>query len=192
MACFSGSGLILNTMENYREHEIKILGVDVLDIQQKLETLGAKKISDGIRVITTFDTPERKFTHEKKIIRITEEDKIKLSVNFPSSQVQKNSIKVFTSRKKETQDFLGQLWIVPITEVHTKRISYEWGEVDFDIDIFPEIPAFLEIDIEHLPVSLDELLSKLGCDNKRQSFAGTEEIFAEYGKDYYTLFQIKN
>ncbi len=109
MACFSGSGLILNTMENYREHEIKILGVDVSDIQQKLETLGAKKISDGIRVITTFDTPERKFTHEKKIIRITEEDKIKLSVNFPSSQVQKNSIKVFTSRKKETQDFLGQL-----------------------------------------------------------------------------------
>lgn len=96
-------------MEQYREHEIKILDVDVLELQHKLEELGAKKVFDGIRIITTFDTPERKFTTEKKIIRITEEDKIKLSMNYSDSEVQKNSIKVFTSRKEETEDFLVQL-----------------------------------------------------------------------------------
>ncbi len=177
-------------MDKYVEHELKILDVNTSELQKKLEELWAKKVFDGTRIITTFDTPERKFTHEKKIIRITEEGKTKLSINFPSSQIQKNSIKVFTSRKEETKDFLRQLWIIPIAEVETRRISYEWGEVDLDIDIFPEIPAFLEIDIENLMRPLDELLEELDLKNNKQVICWTEEIFSEYGKNYYTLFRI--
>lgn len=173
-------------MKKYREHEIKILDIDVKDLEGKLEALGAKKVFDGERILTTYDTPERKYTFEKKIIRITEEDKVKLSVNLPGVE----SIKLFTSKKEETEDFLAQLGINPIARVSARRISYEWDKVDFDIDIFPEVPPFLEIDTEHLLIHLENLLTSLGIEKNKRVTCGTEEVFSEYGKNYYTLFKL--
>jgi adenylate cyclase class IV len=49
--------------------------------------------------------------------------------------------------------------------VKSHRISYELGNIDFDIDKFPNIPAFLEIDIENLEISVEELLKKLDLDS---------------------------
>lgn len=175
---------------NYEEHEVKILDVNVEAIKQKLESLGAKKVFDAQRVLTTFDTEEGKFRSQNKIVRLTEEGKLKLSVNYYESEA-KASVKVFTSRAKETIDLLKQLEVFPIAKVTQHRVSYELGKVDFDIDTFPNIPSFLEIDVEHLEYPLEELLGKLGLTENKVVNLGTEAIFKEYGLDYFELFGIK-
>lgn len=177
-------------MNSYIEHEVKILDIDVEKVQSKLEALGAVKVYDDERVLTTFDTKDFGYKSQRKSIRLTEEGKLKLSVSSGCGE-SKETVKLFTSRKEETVDFLSQLGLYPITEVKARRISYEWNEVDFDIDIFSEIPAFLEIDIERLTIPLEELLIQLGLNEKRRVVMGTKEIFQEvYGKDFYELFKI--
>ena len=72
------------------------------------------------------------------------------------------------------------------------RISYELGKIDFDIDKFPAIPAFLEIDIENIEeegYTVEDLLKKLGLENNKVVVKGTEDIHELYGVDYFDVYK---
>ena len=127
-------------MNKYIEEEIKVLDVDDGRLQKILEKLGAKKVFDGKRIFTTYDTRNKKYTSKGIIIRLTEEDKVKLSITTPLKKNKRETVKLFISRKKETVDFLERIGLFPVAEVASYRISYELGKVDIDIDKFPKIP----------------------------------------------------
>lgn len=38
-------------MNDYKEQEIKVLDIDVVSVVKKLESIGAKKVYDGVRTI---------------------------------------------------------------------------------------------------------------------------------------------
>jgi len=182
-------------MSEYKEHEIKVLDVDIEKLEEKLNEIGAKKVYDDVRTIITLDTPERMFLNEKdKLIRVTDEENIKVSMHVNQSNPEiKEAIKFKTSRLKETMDFFQQLGLNPISNVKANRISYELGKIDFDIDKFPAIPAFLEIDIEFLEdegYKLDDLLKKLGLENNKVVVMGTEDIHKLYGIDYFEKYKV--
>ena len=182
-------------MNDYKEHEIKVLDVNVEELAKRLEKIGAKKVYDDDRTIITLDTPERMFLSKKdKLIRITDEGNIKVTMHVNQSKPEiKEGIKFKTSRLKETMDFFHELGLDSISKVKAKRISYELGKIDFDVDKFPVIPAFLEIDMEFLEeegYKLDELLKKLGLENNKIVVMGTEDIHNLYGKDYFDEYKV--
>ena len=184
-------------MNTYKEQEIKVLDVNIKNLCEKLEQLGAKKVFDSDRIFTTLDTNEKTYLQKDILIRLTEEEKIKLSVstnNSKSSTGEKETIKLFVSRKKETIDFFKTLEIVPISRVKSHRISYELktkkGTVDFYIDTFPDIPPFLEIDLENIEQPLEELLKSLNLSQNKIVECGTEDIYKLYNMDYFEKFQI--
>lgn len=182
-------------MNEYKEHEIKILDVNIQQLVKRLEEIGAKKVYDDERTIIALDTPERMFLNEQdKLIRVTDEGSIKVSMHVNQSKPEiKEAIKFKTSRLKETIDFFQQLGLNPISKVKENRISFELGKIDFDIDKFPSIPAFLEIDIEFLEeegYELEQLLKKLGLENNKIVVMGTEDIHNLYGKDYFSEYRI--
>lgn len=161
---------------------------------KKLSEIGAKKVYDDERTIITLDTPERIFLNQKdKLIRITDEGSIKVTMHVNQSKTEiKEGIKFKASRLKETMDFFHQLGLDPISKVKAKRVSYELGKIDFDIDKFPAIPAFLEIDIEFLKeegYELEQLLKKIGLENNKVVVMGTEDIHKLYGKDYFSEYK---
>lgn len=174
----------------YKEKEIKVLDVNVEELKKALEYMGAKKVFDNERTFITFDDENNSFQSKNKIIRLTDEGKLKLSISYLDSSGQKETIKLFTSREKETTDFLNQLGVVPIAKVESNRISYELDGIDFDIDIFPHIPPFLEIDLENLDYPVTDLLKKLNLESNRVVEMGTEDIFRELGFDYFDIFKI--
>lgn len=186
-------------MQNdYFENEVKVLEVNSEDVCTKLEKMGAQKVFDGDRVFTTFDSMADSFLAKDTLIRLTEEEKLKLSVSTntsKSSTGEKQTIKVFVSRKKEMIDFFKAIGIEPIAEVKSHRTSYELttslGIVDFDVDTFPLIGSFLEIDLENMEKPLSEYLKDLGLENHKVVNCGTEQIYAMYGYDYYKEFSIK-
>lgn len=182
-------------MNEYKEHEIKVLDVDVQQLVKKLEEIGAKKVYDDERTIIALDTPERMFLNKQdKLIRVTDEGSIKVTMHVNQSKPEiKEAIKFKTSRLKETMDFFQQLGLNPISKVKENRISFELGEIDFDIDKFPAIPAFLEIDIEFLKeegYELEQLLKKLGLEDNKIVVMGTEDIHNLYGKDYFSEYRV--
>lgn len=66
-------------MKEYKEHEIKVLDVDIEQLVKKLDEIGAKKVYDDERTIIAIDTKERMFFNEKdKLIRVTDEGSIKV------------------------------------------------------------------------------------------------------------------
>ncbi len=179
----------------YKEHEIKVLDVDIEQLVKKLEKIGAKKVYDDERTIIALDTPERMFLNKHdKLIRVTDEGSIKVTMHVNQSKPEiKEGIKFKTSRLKETMDFFHQLGLDPISKVKAKRISYELGKIDFDIDKFPAIPAFLEIDIEFIKeegYELEQLLKELGLENNKVVVMGTEDIHNLYGKDYFDEYKM--
>lgn len=179
----------------YKEHEIKVLDIDIQQLVKKLEEIGAKKVYDDERTIITLDTPERKFLNKHdKLIRVTDEGSIKVSMHVNHSKPEiKESIKFKSSRLKETMDFFNQLGLKSISKVKAKRISYELGKIDFDIDKFPAIPAFLEIDIEFLEkegYEIEKLLKELGLEDSKVVVMGTEDIHNLYGKDYFNEYKV--
>lgn len=183
-----------NIME-YKEHEIKVLDVDIDKLVMKLEEIGAKKVYDDIRTIIALDTKDREFLNKQdKLIRITDEGSIKVTMHVNQSKPQeKAGIKFKTSRLKETMDFFEQMGLFPISKVSAPRISYELGKIDFDIDSFPAIPPFLEIDTEYLEeegYSLEDLLKKLGLENNKIVVMGTEDIHKIYGIDYFEIYGV--
>mgnify|MGYP001039519140 CR=1 FL=1 len=181
-------------MSEYKEHEIKVLDVDVDDLVSKLESIGAKKVYDDERTIFALDTKERKYMKDyDKLIRVTDEGSIKVTMHIHQSDPNiKEAIKFKTSRLKETMDFFHEMGLDPISKVTQHRISFELGKIDFDIDKFPAIGAFLEIDIEHIEdegYTVNELLEKLGLKDNRVVVMGTESIHEEYGIDYFEVYK---
>lgn len=181
-------------LNEYKEHEIKVLDVNVEEVCKRLEEIGAKKVYDDVRTIIALDTEDRHFLNDKdKLIRVTDEGSIKVTMHVNQSKPDiKSGIKFKTSRLKETMDFFHEMGLDPISKVEAPRISYELGKIDFDIDKFPAIPAFLEIDIENIEeegYTVEDLLKKLGLENNKVVVKGTEDIHELYGVDYFDVYK---
>lgn len=184
----------MDNLNEYKEHEIKVLDVDIENLTKKLEEIGAKKVYDDVRTIIALDTEDRHFLNQKdKLIRVTDEGSIKVTMHVHQSQPEiKEGIKFKTSRLKETMDFFHEMGLDPISKVKAPRISYELGKIDFDIDSFPAISPFLEIDIEHINeegYNVESLLKKLGLENNKVVVMGTEDIHKLYNVDYFEVYK---
>lgn len=184
----------MDSLNEYKEHEIKVLDIDIDSVTKKLEEIGAKKVYDDIRTIITLDTEDKYFLNRKdKLIRVTDEGSIKVTMHIHQSQPDiKAGIKFKTSRLKETMDFFHEMGLDPISKVSASRISYELGKIDFDIDNFPAISPFLEIDIEHINeegYTVESLLRKLGLENNKIVVMGTEDIHKLYNIDYFQVYK---
>lgn len=166
--------------------EIKILNVNTQAIEAGLVSLKAKKVFEGIRVITYFKSDK---DNSEPFLKLTEENgKFKLT---SQDQESRKEIKLLVSRKEECIKLLASLGYFPISEVKAKRVSYELGTIDFDIDEFPGIQAFLEIDMGDNPsVSLEEILSNLRIENNQRDQMSTPEIVNHCGKNYFELYKI--
>jgi adenylate cyclase class 2 len=169
------------------ENEIKILNVDPKAVSKRLEALGAQKVYEDNRVITHFDTPDGALAGEGKQVKVTQEGTVKLTV---TSGVNTTTP---TEEKKRIEGDINAIpelaGLQPISKVTAPRISYELGKIDFDIDTFPGIPPFLEIDTTDVD-DLEALLTKLGLESNERVVLGTPGIYTRYGKDYFKEFRI--
>ena len=111
----------VNIMNEYKEHEIKVLNVDVPSLLKNLEILGAKKVYDGNRTIIAIDTEDKTYLNEHdKLIRVTDEGSIKVTMHVNQSKPDiKEGIKFKTSRLKETMDFFHEMGLDPIFRIVT-------------------------------------------------------------------------
>ena len=189
-----GRGFMENLNE-YKEHEIKVLDVNVEELIKKLEKIGAKKVYDDVRTIITLDTENKYFLKKRdKLIRVTDEGSIKVTMHInQSNPKEKEEIKFKTSRLKETMDFFHEMGLNPISKVKASRISYELGKMDFDIDKFPTIPHFLEIDTEYIKeegYTVESLLKILGLEKNKVVVMGTEDIHKLYNINYFKTYKL--
>lgn len=173
----------------YLENEIKVLNIDVEKTLKVLKDLWVLIVYDDFRVITGYDTKDKSLRDQGIQLKITEEWTVKMSLDYVHESWKVVSIKNKLWRKSEMEGTLKILWFHPVAKVKVRRISLEFKWSDFDIDIFPNIPPFIEIDSDK-PESIETMISKLWLDEHLKVTYSTIKVFEKYWFDYYDIFKI--
>ena len=165
--------------------EIKILDVPVEEVESRLLSLGAVKVFDGNRTITYFKDANDSI---EPFLKLTEEDKLKLT----SQSKEGKEIKLFVSRKEECVSLLKTLGYDSVSEVSARRVSFELNGIDCDIDVFPNIPPFMEIDMDESNENMEDFLSRLNLEKNTRGVMSTPDILKKYGFDYFEIYKINS
>ena len=130
----------------HTEYEVRVLDIDKEKLVTKLENLGAKKIAD-------FDYKRRIYNFNPmtphKWIRLRTDGKkttltIKKIENLEIDGTKEMEIEV--SNFEETNNMLNELGYKSHTYQENKRTRYTLNDVELDIDSWPYIPTYLEIE----------------------------------------------
>lgn len=194
---------MLGSVQAKKESEVKIFDIDASSLTTKLDSLGAKCTFNGERQVSVYDSKDKKIINSNQLLRLTISDSTKLTLHINQNDYDnKRVVKVSKMPNTETDSLiakLNSLDFFPITDVKSERIAFELPGInkakmiELNIDIFPEIPPFLEIDLETLEGSgytLDSLLKTLDLSNNKKGYMGTEDIHSTYGKDYFKVYSV--
>ena len=133
-----------------KEIELKILNINVKEVKEKLKELQAQKVFDGNVHATHLDSKDYRLRKEGKDLRVrTVGDKIEFCFKGPNESSKfktKEEIEVNTSSLQDTIKILNKLGFEAWGEFKKHRESYKIGNVRFEIDTYPELPTFLEIE----------------------------------------------
>ncbi len=169
------------------ETEIKIVEVDAKKIEKKLFELGAQKIFEGNIEWLVFDSGNHFFSKKRVMIRLRKQGT--KTILTTKQLLEKKHAKISEEHEVETTDFLETTKILQSMGFHVKRgypinkhrISYVLGDVHFELDTFPSIPTFLEIEAPNRK-AIDDYVLKLGLSLANIKPWGTREVFAHYRK----------
>ena len=146
-----------------RELEVKILNMDLKELESKIIALGARLISQEVQVNTLIDSKENFIENELgSYLRIREtrfilKGKVKLTLTMKKN-INRNGIRENIETNTDISDkeamlkILDSLGYKVISEGNKERTSYELGNVRFDLDrwdkeTYPH--PYMEIEVKH-------------------------------------------
>ena len=128
------------------EYEVRVLEVDVKEIEKKLKEVGAKFCWDHLQKRYVYDFMPK---IEGKWIRLrTNGDKTTLTIkNIVSSQIDgTQELEIVVDDFEKTNSILNELGFVAKGYQENRRRQYILDGVEIDIDYWPLIPTYLEIE----------------------------------------------
>lgn len=172
------------------EFELKFLEVDVPSLEKKLLDIGAEKVAeynysrvifyinrdpqssaDGwVRVRT--DGKETTLTYKKSI---QEKSKDGLMENVGMTEIE-----VTVDDYEKTLALMKAIGLYENKIEKNKRIRYQKGDVVFDIDFWPEIPAYLEIESDSYE-KVKRAARELGLDGESGMLGTAGSVYKKYG-----------
>ncbi|MBP3464296.1 MAG: CYTH domain-containing protein [Clostridia bacterium] len=163
------------------EYEARVLEIDKEKLEEKLISLGAQKIAD-------FDYKRRVYNFnpstDKKWIRLrTDGNKTTLTIKEVKSQEIDGTeeSEILVSDFEETNRMLNKLGYYAHTYQENKRTRYTLEGVEIDIDTWPYIPTYVEIEGK----SVDEVkdtIKKLDLQDHIVTSNDVQEVFRKYYK----------
>lgn len=174
----------------HTEYEVRILEIDVPAIRKKLDELGASLDFDLLQKRYVYDFIPKV---DGKWIRLrTNGERTTLTIkNLVSSEIdgtQELEIEVDSFEKANL--ILNELGYEAKGYQENRRIQYLFNEVEIDIDYWPSIPTYLEIEgpSEDAVYKVVELLGfkKEDCTTKDVS-----SIYKDYGYNLDEISELK-
>ena len=163
------------------EYEARVLDINKKNLEEKLVSLGAEKIADFDyrRKVYNFNPATR-----NKWIRLrTDGNKTTLTIkeikNYEIDGTLENEILV--SDFEETDIMLNKLGYYSHSYQENKRTRYILGGVEIDIDTWPYIPTYVEIEGSSTE-EVEDMIKKLGLENNRVTSLDVQGVFKEFYK----------
>jgi adenylate cyclase, class 2 len=168
-----------------KEIEVKILEINVTDIQRRLTDLGAQKVFEGEIEWLQYDFPDKRLFQNETFIRLRKKgDQSELTFK---KLLNKDQAKVSEETEVVVSDFSAMQRILEALGLNIRRgyplkktrISYILDGTHFEIDTLPGIPSYLEIEGASKE-KIQEYVQALGFIADDAKPWGTREIFAHY------------
>lgn len=175
----------------HTEIEERVLEIDVKKTIKKLEKLKAKKIGEWHQRRLVYDfTPKR----ENEWIRLRDTGK---SITLTYKNVEKNTIdgtkelEIVVSDFDETNELLKILGYAPRAYQENKRIRYILNDIEIDIDSWPMIPTYMELEGESIE-KIKELEELLEVDKDKITNLNCQSIYEQiYNIDVNNIKELK-
>ncbi len=155
------------------EIEIKFLDINVEKLEKKLNDIGAQKIGEFFYKRTHFDYPDLRLDNSGAWLRVRDEgEKITIAyknvADFTShDKVNKDSAilekEITVSNFDTACDIFLSMGLIKKSYQENKRIRYVLNQVEIDIDFWPLIPPYVEIEA-NTKDELENVVYKLGFD----------------------------
>lgn len=175
------------------EYEVRILDIDVKKIKAKLASVGAKKIVERNMRRYIYDLSKSSGGDCNKWIRLRNDGK-KSSLTI--KEIKHSGIDGTEELEIEVGDFdktchiLKHMGFNPDTYQENRRISYKLGSAGLEIDSWPKIPPFLEIEAPSIK-DIAEIVAKLGLKMSDTTTMPILKVYNEYGIDLHTIKELK-
>lgn len=179
------------------EFEIKFLEVDVPELERKLVSIGAEKVGEYNYMRVLMDYPDFRLNESHSWIRLRT-DGTQSTLTYKQVIGSKSDdgsipddgmkeIEVIVEDYNKTFEIFKAIGFVVKREEHNRRISYRKGMVVFDIDFWPQIPPYVEIESDSL-VNAQNAALELGFDPKDGLICSAKKVYKRYGidKDEYS------
>ena len=162
---------------------MKFLDIKPAEIETKLVSVGAAKAFDRVFRRRVFDYPDLRLNSKGAYVRVRDEgDKITFAYKERQGIGQSNGndlgmkeIEVSVSDFEQTCELLRNVGLVEKFYEENRRVRYLYKGIEFDIDYWPLLSPFLEIEAENMG-KIEEGISLLGLKSKE--------------KKVFTVFQI--
>ncbi|HWQ60020.1 MAG TPA: class IV adenylate cyclase [Candidatus Fimivivens sp.] len=178
--------------KNHEEIEVVFLEIDRDVIEKRLGDMGAERIGDIFYRHISFDYPDYRLNADNAWIRLRDEGgqivlayKKRLGVTSQDGSTNDEGmeeVEVIVNDYEATRLFLSKIGLIEKHEAEKKRTRWRNGEVEFDIDTWPGIPTFLEIEATSWE-GIDEAIEALGLRKDGRKICSANQIYHMYGID---------
>ena len=168
------------------EIEVKFLNIDPVLMESKLDSIGAKRIFEKLYKRKIFDYPDLRLHKKGAWIRLRDEgEKITLTykerIGMKTFDGRTNDdsmeeIEINVNDLKKTAELLIQIGLTEKFYQENRRIRYQLDDIEFDIDFWPQLEPYLEIEAPSWE-KIEEAIKLLDLDPKDKKIFTTTQAY---------------
>ena len=172
------------------EYEVRILSIDIKNVEEKLKKINA---------IFKWDCLQKRYVYDfnpkidGKWIRLkTNGKKTTLTIkNISANSIDgTKELEIEVDNFEKTNLFLKELGYNPKSYQENRRRQYIFNNVEIDIDYWPKIPTYLEIEGKSSEDVL-KVVKLLGFDENDITTKDVESIYLDYGFNLEEIYDLK-
>ncbi len=175
------------------EIEVKYLNINPDEIQEKLKAIGAKKTGEYFQRWRVFDYPDWRLDKEGAWLRLRDEGNGKITLTFKKrlgmmswegavNDAGMEEIETYVDDFNKVGSVFEKIGFVEKHYAEKKRIRWEKDGIEFDIDMYPELEPYLEIETTSWD-KIDKAIKLLGLNPKDKKLFSANQVYAKKGID---------
>lgn len=173
------------------EYEIRVLEIEKESIERKLEILGAVKMGEYNQKRYVYDL---KPVQSGKWIRLRSNGQ---ETTLTYKDIERNTvdgtkeIEFKVESFEIANEFLNKIGFIPRSYQENRRLQYILDNVEIDIDTWPMIPTYLEIEANN-EEEINNMIKKLELTNLKITTLNCDDIYKQiYNIDISKIKELK-
>lgn len=168
------------------EIEVKFLNIDIVSMEKKLKAIGAEKIFEKLYKRRVFDYPDLRLHKKGAWIRLRDEgDKITLTYkerigmktfDGKTNDDSMEEIEIEVGDFEKTAELLNRIGFKEKFYQENRRVRYQLKDIEFDIDTWPQIEPYLEIEAPSWE-KIDEAIKLLELNPEDKKIFSTTQVY---------------